>query len=410
MGVGAKGRYRAGLRSTLHWGMVISLLIGATASAGPREQAKRMHDRLTGVPPSETVLAQMAERIQAGNAVGAALLAMENSAFYNVTLKNLATPWTNREQTVFAPLNDYTATVIGLVRDGADFRRVLYDDVLYVGTAPGLPPYSPSNNDHYEEMERRGVDLKRSLQPAAQSALLGIPPEATAGVMTSRAAAKAFFYAGTNRAMFRYTLLNHLCRDLEQISDTSRPADRIRQDVSRSPGGDSRVFLNNCIGCHAGMDPLAQAYAYYDFAFDRDNDPEGERGRLVYNGVGSVDPVTGTRVQAKYLINADNFRYGFATPDDRWDNFWRQGNNALLGWDPALPGAGYGAKSMGRELAHSEAFARCQVEKVFKTVCLRAPSDGADRSRMDAITASFKASNYNLKQVFAETAVYCMGE
>ena len=65
--------------------------------------------------------------------------------------------------------------------------------------------------------------------------------------------------------MFRFTLLNHLCMDLEQVHDTSITPDHIRQDVSRSPGGDSRVFLNNCIGCHAGMDPLAQAYAYYNY-------------------------------------------------------------------------------------------------------------------------------------------------
>ncbi len=49
------------------------------------------------------------------------------------------------------------------------------------------------------------------------------------------------------------------------IHDTSRPPDRIRQDVSRSPGGDSRVFNNNCIGCHSVMDSMAQAFAYYDF-------------------------------------------------------------------------------------------------------------------------------------------------
>ena len=65
--------------------------------------------------------------------------------------------------------------------------------------------------------------------------------------------------------MFRFTLMNHMCMDMEQVHDTSIAPDRIRQDVSRSPGGDSRVFLNNCIGCHAGMDPLAQAFAYYNF-------------------------------------------------------------------------------------------------------------------------------------------------
>ena len=73
--------------------------------------------------------------------------------------------------------------------------------------------------------------------------------------MTTRAAAQAFFIAGTNRAMFRYTMMNHLCMDLEQVQDPTRPPDRVRQDVSRSPGGDSRVFLNNCVGVPRGHGP-----------------------------------------------------------------------------------------------------------------------------------------------------------
>ena len=61
---------------------------------------------------------------------------MDNPAFYSVTLKNLVTPWTNRDQTVFAPLNDYTATVIGMVRDDVPFDQVLSGDILYVGSRP----------------------------------------------------------------------------------------------------------------------------------------------------------------------------------------------------------------------------------------------------------------------------------
>jgi hypothetical protein len=109
------------------------------------------------------------------------------------------------------------------------------------------------------------VNLFAALTPLTQSSVLGIPAAATAGLLTSRASSEAFFVDGTNRAMFRFTMMNHMCRDMEQVHDTSLPPDRIRQDVSRSPGGDSRIFLNNCIGCHSGMDPFAQAFAYYDF-------------------------------------------------------------------------------------------------------------------------------------------------
>jgi len=370
-----------------------ALLQPGLAVADSRTQAKRMHDRLAGVPPTAAMLDSMAADLAAGRSIDAAYKAMEHRAFYDVTLKNFAMPWTNRDQTVFAPLNDYVATVIGMVRDDVPFNLLLSDDILYVGSGAGVPPFSASSNAHYEALESSGANLKTVLARTTQSASTGLPPDATAGVMTSRAAAQAFFVAGTNRAMFRYTLMNHLCVDLEQVQDPTRPPDRIRQDVSRSPGGDSRVFMNNCVACHAGMDPLAQAFAYYDY------DEAG--GQLLY---------TAGQVRPKYFNNRDTFRPGYLTPDDHWDNYWRQGRNALLGWDASLPGRGQGAKSMGRELAGTEQFARCQVEKVFRNVCFRPPSDAEDRARVAAMTASFKSNGYRLKRVFAEAATYCVGE
>src|SRR6185436_5284243 len=146
---------------------------------------------------------------------------------------------------------------------------------------------------HFEKLEElmRDPTFNQSqLVQTTQTAVYGTPSAATAGAITTRAAAQAFFIAGTNRAMFRFTLINHLCVDMEQVHDTSIVPDRIRQDVSRSPGGDSRVFLNNCIGCHAGMDPLAQAFAYYNF--------NSTSGRMEYTG----PPATPT-VQPKYFNN-----------------------------------------------------------------------------------------------------------
>lgn len=402
--IGARGRVRAGaagLRravriasALLLGGVVVSTLHPAVATADSRTQAKRIHDRLTGVPPSPSVLDAMAADVAAGRSVDAAYTAMENRAFYDVTLKNFAMPWTNRDQTVFAPLNDYVATVIGMVRDDVPFNGVLSDDILYVGQSGlGLPAFSVSSNDHYEALEASATSLKDALVRTTQSSATGLPPEATAGVITTRAAAKEFFVAGTNRSMFRFTLMNHLCTDLDQVQDPTRPSDRIRQDVSRSPGGDSRVFLNNCGACHTGMDPLTQAYAYYDY--------DETAGRMIYTA-GTVRP--------KYFKNDDTFRPGFVTPDDRWDNYWRKGPNSLFGWDATLPGSGQGAKSLGRELAGTEKFARCQVEKVFRNVCFRPPSDTEDRARVDAMTASFKSNGYRLKRVFAEAASYCMGD
>lgn len=390
---------------------VCSLLMPAISSAGSREQAKRIHDRVVGIPPTAEVLDEMTIYIDQGKVSDAAYLAMENSAFYSVTLKNWVTPWTNEEADVFAPLNDYTATVIGMVRDDVDFREILSGDILYVADdSVDAPAYSISSNAHYQALDDLDADLKEVLQATTQSSVTGLPANASAGVMTTRAAAKSFFKDGTNRAMFRFTLINHMCTDLEGVKDTTRSPDRIRQDISRSPGGDSRIFNNSCIGCHSGMDPLAQAFAYYDYEYDLESDPDGESGALQYNTSSLIDPETGTQVQGKYHINSNNFPFGYVTHDDSWNNYWREGLNKNLGWDESLPASGNGAKTMGQELANSQQFASCQVTKVFENVCLRSPQDAADRAEISAMTNTFTNTGYNIKQVFADSADYCKGE
>ena len=382
---------------------LLTASLAAPAYAGYREQAKRIHDRLAGVPPTDEILQDMENALNpalpcdAGltttcDADGAARIAMNNVNFYNVTLKNFAAPWTNRDQSVFVPLNDYIATVIGMIRDDIPFNTLLSADLTYFGTSGATDSPSRLNNNHYQQLEANNVNLRDALDSTTQSSVMSIPGPATAGIITSRAAAEAFFIAGTNRAMFRFTLMNHMCNDLEQVHDVNASPDRIRQDVPRSPGGDSRLFLNNCVGCHTGMDPMAQAFAYYNF-------DEGA-GQLVY---------TAGTVQDKYFNNDLNFPQGYRTTNDAWENRWREGQNSYLGFDPLLDGYGNGAKSLGEELGNSQAFAACQVNKVFRTVCLREAEDNTDRSMIDQITTDFRNGGYRMKDVFADTAVYCKG-
>jgi len=390
-----------------------AMVFGSSAIATPEDQAKKIHDRLTGNLPGQAMLDQMVSLIEGGGNGGyqAALLAIDNDfdhSFYNVTLKNWSAPWTNREFDSFADLNDYMTTAIGFVRDERDFRGLLYEDVLYVGTAAGLPAYAVDNNNHYTALESGieingdpGFSLKGDISPQPQSSLVpALANGGASGVVTSRAGAKAFLIAGTNRAAFRFTMLNHLCLDMEQVHDVTRVPDRIRQDVSRSPGGDSRIFLNTCIGCHSGMDPMAQALAYHNYQYDPENDPTGEDGEIEY---------TAGMVQPKYFNNDATFPFGFRTPDDNWANYWRSGKNTVLGWDETRPGSGTGASSMFEELAHSDAFAQCHVERVFKTVCIRDPHSQGDLDHVSAMVGEFKVDG-NLKHVFASSANYCKGE
>jgi hypothetical protein len=378
--------------------VIAALGIAAAASsvAGPREQAKRIHDRLAGVPPTAAVLDQMQTKVAAGDAAGAAMQAMQNPAFYNTTVRELATPWTNRERSVYAELNDSTATVIGMVRDDVPFDQALYEDIVYVGSSAATSvEYSQTDNAHYVDLQTKHVDLSQStnLIRATQSGLAGsvLGAADTAGIMTTRGFAQAFLVAGTNRAAVRFASLGMLCMDMENFRDVSAWPDRIRQDVSRSPGGDSNLFLNDCIGCHAGLDGLAGAFAYYDF--------DATAGKLNY---------TLNTVQPKFVKDAGTFPFGYKTTGDSWINYWRVGPNAFVGWHG--PGSGSGAKSLGMELAQTRQFSECQVKKVFEKVCYRTPNGAADIQAVQTIANSFETNNRSLKRVFAETAVYCMGQ
>ena len=409
---------------------VFSLAIN-TASAGDREKAKFIHDRIAGVPPEtiagpgNDVLDLMEQDITGGNVAAAITRAMNDPNFLNVKVKNMVIPWTNEDQTVFAPLNDTAATIIGYIRDGRDFRGILSDDLIYVGVDPALNsfPYSNSNNDHYIQMEHQNLNLRTVLQSQTQSSTIGQPAEAVAGITTTRANARAFFYGGTNRAMFRFTMMNYLCTDLEEVKDITRTNNYVRQDVSRSPGGDSEIFLNNCVGCHAGMDGMAGAYAYHQWGpniFDDNNDADTQsmlyQTTAITYQVDGVDIEAPTRVTHKHRINPTNFEYGWVTPDDRWTNYWRTGQNAKLGWannttqavrsvPASTPGAAVGnAALLGQELANTTAFARCQVLKVYRHVCLSDPAEAT----LQTLTTNFVNSTYDMRTVFTDSVINCM--
>jgi hypothetical protein len=390
------------LTRTLLAGLFVLLTGVAPALADSEERVKRIFDRLVGVPPSEADLAYLVTVYDgSGGPLAAALEALEHPVFYSSTLKNFATPWTNEDGNVYAPLNDFSATVIGMVRDDVDFSTVLSADLTYrAATGVVTNGYSQRNNNHYEQIESGYVDLSDT------SLFVGVPQSSlpgsqlstgdAAGVLTTRASAEAYLEAGTNRALWRFTAINFLCRDMEDLHDTSLSTDWIRQDVTRSPGGDSSLFLNGCMGCHNGMDPMAGAFAYLDWEEGDDTNAD-DNGRLI-NTPGNVRP--------KYTQNANTFPFGYVTTNNRWQNRWVEGRNSVLGW-PSVPRDGYGAKSLGQAVGASDAFATCQVEKVFKQVCFRPDESSSDRAQISTMTQNFKDSGYKLKQVFAEVAEYC---
>lgn len=332
----------------------------------------------------------MENLIKNGSTKEAAKVAIENKNFYDLTLKNWVKPWTNVDQTSRVPLNDYVATVVGMVRDDIPFDQVLYGDHLYIAAANTpvtIPAYNKKDNNQYIEMESKFVSLKDYLTRVSQSQTTGIKD--TAGVITTRAAASAFFSAGTNRRMTRFTFMNYLCRDFEAVHDINVPDYHVRRDVERNPGGDSRTYRNQCVGCHAGQDGLGGAWAYFDFV---DNEIKYTDGKVVDK------------------INKNNlYADGYVTTNDEWVNIWANGQNSNLGWPDKQTGKG--ARELGMVVARSRAFAECMSTKVFELVCIRKPKIDSEKKEIKRLADIFQANdNFNMKNLVAETSILCLGE
>lgn len=392
-----------------------------------------------------------------------------NGAFYSVTVKDMVTPWSNKAKSTLAPLNDMSATIIGWIRDERPFNKILYTDSVYksIGatfkgeltyiskdTAAGnshcnrdltadekassqyrivynnpLNPNDPSDkkcrltkfskatldnyyyinalyiphsdavietnliitsNDHYESISAQAFDLSdpRLLGDSSQSVKLHQYPNAIAGLLSTRAYGSAYLFAGTNRAPVAFAMEHFLCKDMEHLNDTTTPDFRNRRDVDRSPGGTSELYKNRCIGCHAGMDGLAGAFAYYDY----------NNGKVEYKP-GRVSPKMNHNVI---------FSEGFVTQSDAWINLWTVGQNSALKWGATT--AGEGAQSLGKMLAETEAFHSCMTLQVYEKVCFKKASAEQDKARVAKLTTAYKASNFNMKKLFVNASIECMGD
>lgn len=400
------------------------------------EKAVRLYQKLAGVPPVD--MAQIEQLAMNDDLNGVADLAMKTRSFLSATVKAFASPMTNTSDATAIELNDFSATVIGMIRDDVPLYKMMYDDILYVGnnaalqalsTPISLPAYSQFNNDHYRALELKGVDLshvdpanhdndllKRVLQSSVTDPRGGkkIAAKDTMGVMTTRAAGESFLLDGTNRRMIRFMLIDFMCLDMEQLHDTTIPDDRVRQDVPRNAGGDASTYINTCSGCHAGMDPLAGAFAYYDFSETVLADQMTKA-----NGIKVIEPINGNYngVPTLHIENASmndaandgkmvrnrnfyppsNKTIGYRTVDDSWENRWLEGQNSFLGFRapaeaPTMDlSAGHGPKSLGMVFSATKQFSKCMAQRAYSTLCSRKAPYTADESALFAnIAESFE--------------------
>ena len=370
----------------------LSLAVCLPAIAGQVERHKAwiIHNRVAGVPPTPAMLNQMEADLNSGNSDAAIAKAMAHPNFTSIVLKNWFKPWSNQARSAGGQLNDFVATAVGMIRDNEPFDQILYADILYHANGAAIanvPNYAMNNNDHYRELENRVDNWAAPLMRVSQSANNAIAD--TAGAITTRAFGEAYFQAGTNRRMTRYVFMNFLCRDFEQLHDVTIPDYRVRRDVERDPGGDSRTFKNKCVGCHAGQDALGGAWAYFNF------------------NNGQVQHTPG-QVQGKINQNGQFFPEGYVTTDDSWLNLWASGQNKVLGWNTSEPTRGNGARSIGRMLAKSRAFGECMADRSWELLCMRKFKSTEKDVKEDLAQYFMTDANYNMRMLFAATLNKCV--
>lgn len=396
-------------------------------------KASEIFERLTGTktPIYNPLLKQMEERLNLHDPVSAAALVTEHPMFYNITVRNFANKMSNRDETIAAPLNDFTATVIGGVRDNISAKELLYGNFFYQGDPSKAAVPSDDvddilrSNNHYESLDLASYDLKSVLMKRKQIVLKAsssngnfstnnnninnITFEAVdnswaSGLLTTRQWAAAHMVAGTNRRAVEFALREFTCTPIENSADSSGPEDVIGRDIDRNPGGSRAKFTTSCRACHTILDGFKGAFAFMTFS-----NGFMKHSALVPNSTNNnLDEDTSVAmrihpdaagVSRKMNHNEDAYINGKVLRDDNWVNNANSGTNRTnFGWTRT---SGKGTADFGKALAESKAFPRCMAKRVFFTVCKR-EADSKDDAFIKRVAEEFSSAerNYNIKYLF----------
>lgn len=274
--------------------LVISFLFCSLQALGAPSEAdlllaKKLYERMTGVKVStkKAEVIAVAEEISKGNHSAAAKRVAESSEFINVQIKNLALRLSNKDESVKVPLSDFSALIMGIVRDNRDFRDVLTSDYYY--ELGGVPNAADKRTRFFSQTnftvpDSTFVDIAKALvfkpqqelvftaydTPKAQSELTvdvveGRPFKDAAGVLTTRTFAERNFGGGTNRRAVEFSLKQFLCVSMADAADSNASDQFVGRDVERFPAGDHNKYLTSCKSCHSVMDGMRGAFAKMDF-------------------------------------------------------------------------------------------------------------------------------------------------
>lgn len=375
--------------------------------------AQFLYQRLAGLkaPPTDSVIRQMVNELKIGNKLKAAEIATQASSFIDVTVRDFATKMSTREGITVSPLNDFIATIMGVVRDNKTATQLLNGSQYYalsssMNTATLLANVLKSNS-HYEAADTALASISPSLVVLTQKVAspdgttVSDHPDA-AGLLTTRNYMQTHAFQGTNRRIIEYAFKVFLCSPIDSWASTTNPDSHIGRDIGREP---VEEYNNKCKGCHTGMDGMRPAAAYYDF---NQTDAITKAGwvqyKQIYNtSADHVDDVgaqtTSTFVPPKFRKGANIFEGGYVVRDDSWVNY---ADAKLFGWNGATEGNGL--KGLGNMIATSNGFSKCMAKRVFKSVCGE-DIEAANTGLVEKLANQFIKNNYNLRQLFVQVAV-----
>lgn len=390
------------------------------------KKAQDIFQRLTGVktPIYDPVLVEMEKKLSANDSVGAAALATSDARFYNITVRDFASKMSNRAETITVPLNDFTATVIGAVRDEINAQRLLWDNIVYVAdtSKASVPSAIVSDilrsNNHYESLDTQRIDLAKVLIPTTQKVFDGskaLDMPTPAGLLTTRQWMSAHAVAGTNRRLVEFSFREFLCTPLEKVADSTGPDNVVGRDIDRFPGGSHTKFTTTCRACHTIMDGFRPAFGYFtfnnDYVMHSFTSPTVKTPEDEDKGLGmwkSTDPGA-SYIHGKLNKNATVFPGGRVTVDDNWVNDAVYGANLpYFNWKRM---SGKGIQEFGKMLSESKQFPLCMANRVYTSVCKRAPAAAEDAMLNQVATEFATTRNYNLKFLFQKivTSKECLG-
>ena len=393
--------------------LFISIDLFAATVTPSQLEAKILLEKMTGtkIPLTHSLIQPMADKIFAGDRLGAAKLATTHPNFLNITVKLMALGLSTREETLRQDLNDFAAMFIGVTRDQTDARELLTGNFEYVADPAKVPagvtirsnPVEDviKSNNHFHDIGLK-LDIGNSLMRISGQRMrptddkLGpVANPDPAGVLTSRSFILAHATAGTNRRLVEYTMREFMCSPIENWADVTVSDDRIGRDIDRFPGGDHQKFLTSCKACHTVMDGFRGAFSKWDAT---DNS-------AAYSSLKNGGSFDGKGIATKMNKNNNVFPDGYVMTDDSFINNGKgTANTELFGWRETRT-VNMGVHQFGELISNSKRFSQCMVKRTFEAVCRRALDIKSNINYVNLHAGRFEETRYNLNVLFQEVVV-----